>query len=252
MANLSLSKLILVTALAAVCLLLVVAFFLVYFTDDGPQPIELTTGSPANTLQVPAPTSEATSSSETGQPESTAAKGSTQKFRVYIAGAVRRPGVYTMQSGDRLIDVVEAARGATAIADLEAVNLAVRVEDEGYYYIPNKVAKHATDAKPHTHDSTESASRFPPLAADLSTGELPEDSTKEPGQTGVGDTLVNLNTADQAKLETLPGIGPVRAQAIIGYRDQNGPFPSVEEITTVHGIGPGILENLRHLATVDP
>ena len=252
MANLSLSKLTLVTALVAVCLFLVVAFFLVYFTDDGPQPIELTTGSPASTPQVPVLGTKEASSSEKVQPESAASKGSTQKFRVYIAGAVRRPGVYTMQSGDRLIDVVEAARGATAIADLEAVNLAVRVEDEEYYYIPNKVAKHATDAKPHTHDPTESPSRFPPLAADLSTGELPEDSTKEPGQTGAGDALVNLNTADQAKLETLPGIGPVRTQAIIAHRDQNGPFPSVEEITAVHGIGPGILENLRHLATVDP
>ena len=250
MANLSLSKLMVVTGLVAVCLFLVIAFFLVYFSDGGTQPIELTAGSPANTLQVAAPESEATSTSETGQLESAAGKGSTQKFRVYIAGAVRRPGVYTMQSGDRLVDAVEAARGATAIADLEAVNLAVRVEDEGYYYIPNKAPKPVTDAQPHTHDPPESDPSFPPLAADPSTGTLPKDSSKDPGQNEAGDALLNLNTADQAQLETLPGIGPARAQAIIAYRDQNGPFTAVEEITAVSGIGQGILGNLQHLVTV--
>ena len=63
--------------------------------------------------------------------------------------------------------------------------------------------------------------------------------------------LVNLNTATQSDLESLPGIGPARAQAIIAFREQNGFFVAVEEITAVSGIGQGILDNLQGLITVD-
>ena len=246
----SLSKLILVTALAALSLFLIVVFFLVYFTDDGTQPIELTTNSKADTPQVPLSGTGETSFSETGQPENTPAKGSTRKLRVYIAGAVGHPGVYSMQVGDRLVDVVEAAKGATAMADLEAVNLAVRVEDEGYYFIPDKEPKPATDARPQVQPASEPTPRVPVLAADPSTGELPAASKDATEESQPGQELVNVNTADQAKLETLPGIGPARAQAIIAYRDQNGPFSAIEEITAVSGIGQGILENLQQLVTV--
>ena len=62
---------------------------------------------------------------------------------------------------------------------------------------------------------------------------------------------VNLNLATQEQLESLPGIGPARARAIIAYRDQSGPFASIDEITAVSGIGQGILNNLQGLITVD-
>ena len=153
-----------------------------------------------------------------------------------------------------MVDAVAAAGGPAEGADLEAVNLALRIRDEGYYYIPSK--PEPVSQASEKGDSTEvqqdvlATLPVPPLAADSLSGQMPaardEASTAEDAPT----PPINLNTADQAELETLPGIGPVRAEAIIAYRDQHGPFAAVEELTAVSGIGQGILDNLRHLVTV--
>lgn len=172
-------------------------------------------------------------------------------LRVYVAGAVSRPGVYELAAGDRLVDAVEAGGGAAADADLEAVNLAVRVEDEGYYYIPVKVSPREVEAGPAGAVAEGvKDERFPPLAIHFA-GDEPSPSDEEvetPGDESGG--LIDLNRASQSELETLPGIGPARARAIIAFREQNGPFVAVEEITAVSGIGQGILDNLRGLITV--
>jgi competence protein ComEA len=146
--------------------------------------------------------------------------------RVYLHGAVQSPGVYPARPGDRLADVLRAAGGPAADADLAAVNLAQRLRDEGYYYIPR-------------------AGETPPpvtTSGDDSNSALPS---------GSGDNgLINLNTASAAELTTLPGIGEVRARAIVAHREQHGPFTSVEQVMNVSGIGSGIYESIRDLATV--
>ena len=130
---------------------------------------------------------------------------------VYVSGAVPNPGVYSLQEGDRLVDTIEAAGGPTAEADLDWVNLAARVRDEGQYHIP-KVGE------------TEST---PALGSD--TGKL------------------DLNTASAMELEDLPNIGETRARAIVQYREEKGGFTSVAELTSVPGIGSGILESIKDL-----
>ena len=154
------------------------------------------------------------------------------ELKVYIAGAVRYPGVYRLQPGDRLEDALAAAGGGDEEADLEAINLARRVEDEAYYHVPRL----GETPRPPVEEAAS-----PVLGKAAST----ENATSSEG-------LVNLNTAPRQLLETLPGIGPVRAQAIIDDREQNGLFQSVEEITRVPGIGSAIYNSIRPLVTAGP
>ena len=236
-----------IAVLFALGVALVAAFFLVYFEGDDTQAVELT-------APVPDASEGAESSSldnPVGEPVSPedSLEDSTPELRVYVAGAVRQPGVYPLSGGDRLVDAVEAAGGAADDADLEAVNLAMRVVDEGYYYIPAKAAQPVSDANQETTATVTPMPRFPEAATNRPTTESP-DETEETGDDGKPARLVDLNTATQSELETLPSIGPARGRAIIAYREENGPFAAVEEITAVSGIGQGILDNLQGLVTV--
>ena len=163
----------------------------------------------------------------TGGSSAPAPKLPPEDIQVYISGAVRDPGVYPLQSGDRLVDALEAAGGTIEGADLDRVNLALRVLDEGYYYISKE-------------------GETPPLAATDTSAPAP--GALQGNQTDGG--LVNLNTASADVLSTLPGIGPVKAQAIVSYRQQNGPFASIKEITAVDRIGSGTYEKIRDLVSV--
>ncbi len=154
------------------------------------------------------------------------------QFLVYVNGAVETPGVYALFAGARVVDAVAAAGGATPQADLTGINLALRVEDEGYYYIPRQGETPPPVASPVSQTSGEE---------EVAVAEM----------SGSGRALINLNTASTQELLALPGIGQVRAQAISDYRAQNGPFAAVEDITKVHGIGSGIYEQVRNLVTVD-
>ena len=239
-----------IAALALLSGLLLVVFLFVYFSGDDGNVVELTA---ADRVVTGDPTHEPLASPySTGATVATAATGDDKlgPIRVYVAGAVQKPDVYPMQDGDRLVDVVEAAGGARAEADLEQVNLAIRVKDEGYYFIPYQDPASPADAVEDEQQGNDAPNAIPALAADLSTGELPSEPTSDAEDSGEASGLVNLNTATQAQLESLPGIGPARAKAILTYRDQSGPFQSIDEITAVSGIGQGIFDNLQNLITV--
>lgn len=141
---------------------------------------------------------------------------------VHITGAVPRPGVYALPEGSRVQDAIAASGGFLAEAQKTDINLAALLIDGEKLDIP----------------FIEGAS--PVLAT--------------PGPTVVAATteLININTASQAELETLPGIGPTTAQMIISYREQNGDFVSIEEIINVSGIGPGLYDRIKDLITVGP
>ena len=140
---------------------------------------------------------------------------------VDVTGAVRRPGVFEFQAGDRVIDAVQRAGGALEKADLTLLNLAAPLTDGQQILVPKKGA---------------TVSGVPPVG----TGTVP-------GTTGA---LININTADEATLETLNGVGPVLAAAIMQYRTEHGPFASVDQLDEVSGIGPATLEDLRSQVTV--
>jgi competence protein ComEA len=142
---------------------------------------------------------------------------------VYISGAVLRPDVYRVPAAARVKDVVLAAGGLAADADVGRVNLAEHVADAQHIHIPRE-----GEAEP-----------APALAYD---------NTEPVGQ----GALINLNTASAAELDDLPGIGPALLQRIEEYRTTNGPFQSVEDLRKVKGIGPALFAKIAPLVTVGP
>ena len=143
---------------------------------------------------------------------------------IYLVGAVKTPGVYTMPAGSRLQDAVQAAGGFLAEANSGAVNLAALLADGERIVIP--------DINPSNTAASDS-------------GLLPERSAELDVL-----NLVNLNTASQTELELLPGIGPKTAQKIIEFREINGPFSSIEAILDIPGIGEKTLSEIKDLITV--
>jgi competence protein ComEA len=139
---------------------------------------------------------------------------------VSVDGAVTRPGAYDLPGGARVRDAIAAAGGPSAAADLRNVNLAHRLRDEEKVVVPSRVAE--------------------PTRAPASSG------TRAP----VSAVAVNINTATASQLEALPSIGPVLAGRIIAYREEHGPFQSVDDLAKVDGISRRIVEQLRPLVTV--
>lgn len=136
--------------------------------------------------------------------------GSSGEVYVHVLGAVANPGLYVLDLDSRLVDAVAAAGGTTDDADLTAINLA-RVLSDGEQIIVPTIGQAAAEA----------------------------------GSSIPGDDRVDLNTADQAALESLPRIGPALAERIIAWREENGRFASVDDMLAVPGIGEKLLAGIR-------
>jgi len=134
---------------------------------------------------------------------------------VDVAGMVHEPGVYDFVLGDRVIDAIERAGGARKGADLSALNLAAPLADGTQSLWPEGGASACGAAS---------------------------------GTTAGG--LININSADATELEELSGIGEVLAAAIVSYREEHGPFASIEDLMDVSGIGPATLEEIRDHVSV--
>ena len=157
------------------------------------------------------------------------------QLKVFVSGAVAQPGVYSFQEGDRLQEAVHSAGGLLPDADASTVNMAALLEDEQHYHLPLIEETSTIDASESSHSTTTAKDTSP-------TPDVTAPSTDNP---------IDINAASQARLQMLPGIGEVRAEAIIQFRKTYGPFGETSEITSVPGIGPATLENIRHLITVD-
>jgi competence protein ComEA len=156
---------------------------------------------------------------ETAGPQATAPEPPAEVV-VDVVGAVATPGLYRLPDGSRVADAVSLAGGATRRAELAGVNLAAPLVDGTQIVVPRK------------------GEVAPPVAAGA-----PSSS----GGAGSPAGPIHLNTATAEELETIPGVGPVTAQRIIDFREQNGPFRSVDELDAVSGIGPKRLEQMREL-----
>ncbi len=157
-----------------------------------------------------------------------------QEIKVHVAGAVRKPGVYQLLSGDRVNDAVQLAEPLTK-ADLNTIPLARVMVDGETIYVPA---------------IGENVQENPPRSAMSTPKTTPATANTPAGSSGGGGGKVNLNTADSAQLDqALPGIGPALAQRIVDYRTQNGPFRSPDEIKKVSGIGDKKYEQLKDLIT---
>jgi competence protein ComEA len=142
--------------------------------------------------------------------QSSDSENQASKIYVQVTGAVNQPGVYQLKNDSRGIDAVNAAKGLTAEADGEAVNLATKLKDGQKLNIPTKT----------------------------------QTQQNQSGGTTAGGTI-NINTASKEELMTLPGIGEVLAQNIIDYRTKNGAFSDPSEIKNVNRIGDKLYEQLK-------
>lgn len=151
---------------------------------------------------------------------------------VHVIGAVPRPGLYEFVEGARVQDAIDAAGGLLSSANVDSINLAALLEDGQQLNIPYNAG-----AEPAESFSTEEELVLP-------TEEASENSDVE------NTELININTASLEELDSLPGIGPTIAQRIIDYRNENGPFNTIEDIQNVSGIGPSTFEEIQDLITV--
>ena len=142
-----------------------------------------------------------------------------KEITVYISGEVKKAGIVILKSGDRLATAVEKLGGTTNKADLNKVNLAMKVEDEQHYIIP-KIGEEVSE------ESVEVTNK--------------EVSSQE-------SSKININTATIEELDTLPGVGEAIANKIVNHRSENGEFKTVEEIKNVNGIGDKKFENIKEL-----
>ncbi|MDY6846451.1 MAG: helix-hairpin-helix domain-containing protein [Chloroflexota bacterium] len=146
---------------------------------------------------------------------------------VHIEGEVNLPGVYSLYPNSRLEDLISLAGGLTGNADQKQVNLALLVRDGDYIFVPGIDQEIPSIARNAPNN----------LSAD---------------QDNLYDYPLNINEADQAALETLPGIGPAKAADIIDYRTMIGAFTNLEELLDISGIGPTTLEALRDYLICEP
>lgn len=160
-------------------------------------------------------------------------------LRVYVSGAVTDPDVYELPPGSIIKDAIEAAGGVTSKDGLECINLALPVADSQHIYVPKRCEETPTVSLP-TVPSVTVASLLPQPTMSPPTTPSAMLSVEAGGK-------VNINTASQSEIETLPGIGPSRAQDII----ENRPYHSIEEIKKVPGIGEGTFQKIKDLITVE-
>ncbi|MFJ5747544.1 helix-hairpin-helix domain-containing protein [Peribacillus frigoritolerans] len=148
-------------------------------------------------------------------------------IKVDVKGAVKSPGIFTAQAGDRVIDLISAAGSFTEKADTDKVNFAQIIEDQMVIYVPEIGEEDKGDLE------------------NIQVGTSGDAITK-----GTSGGLVNLNTATQEDLQTLTGIGPSKANAILEYRETIGKFKEVDELKQVTGIGDKTFERLRDSISV--
>ena len=164
------------------------------------------------------------------QEEMTKEEYSDETILVHVSGAVKKEGVIELKINSRISDAIEKAEGIREDACIEDINLAYKLEDGMKIHIPTKQEKE--EKKEEEYVTTLSG---------IHTNQ--EETEKK-------DTKVNINTATQTQLETLPGIGPSTAMKILDYRKEKGKFTKIEEIKEVGGIGEAKFNKIKDLITI--
>jgi competence protein ComEA len=164
-----------------------------------------------------------------GEPIKLVSQPTPANITIFVTGAVKDPGIYSLPYNSRAVEAVEAAGGMLANADYTTINLAARVKDGDKLLIP--------------YEATPVPERMEVIPSEISTVSRPTPSPERP---------LNINTALVDELDLLPGIGPSKASAIVAYREKHGDFKRKEDIQNVSGIGPAIFEQIKELITIEP
>ncbi|MCD8200101.1 MAG: helix-hairpin-helix domain-containing protein [Coriobacteriaceae bacterium] len=168
-----------------------------------------------------------------------------ESVTVDVGGAVRHPGVYVLDAGQRIDDALDAAGGTKKDAAVSVINRALELEDGAQIYVPTKKqvwsGRYRKLLEAGTVASFGSVTAGTPQTAgassDSTAGTGSTSSSGSSGAAGESDTLININTADESELQQLSGIGEVLSAQIVSYREENGNFSSIEDIKNVSGIG---------------
>mgnify|MGYP004512796051 FL=1 len=158
---------------------------------------------------------------------------SNKEITVYVSGEVNKSGVVTLKEGDRLAVAVEKLGGTTKKADLNNINLAIRVKDEEHYIIP-KIGEAKQEELKDVNNTK-----------DIENAEIKNENTAK------DSSKININTATLEELDKLPGVGEATANKIISHREENGQFKNIEDIKNVNGIGDKKFENMKELICVN-
>jgi competence protein ComEA len=175
---------------------------------------------------------------------------------VSVRGAVESPGVYEFTAGGRVKDLVARAGGTVPEADISDINLAAPLLDGTTLHVPRRATGTIANGRLVVRGGTSEGAANPPEYT-ISRWRPPEPASLGPNSAGAGAPfdavpgLININTGSQKELDSLPGVGPVTAAAIMEYRRKQ-PFRTVEDLIQVRGIGPRKMEALRPLVTVGP
>lgn len=156
-----------------------------------------------------------------------------KKITIFISGEVKSPGVVELYSEDRLMDGVKKCGGVTDEADMNRINLAMKISDEGHYIIP-KIGEDIENVKDKGKETVNQ------------TQNLNDDKSEQNKE----NNKININNASLLELDSLPGVGEVTAQKIIDYREENTKFKSIEEIKNVKGIGENKFNNLKDYISI--
>ena len=151
---------------------------------------------------------------------------------VHIIGEVKKEGIVSLKEGDRVIDAIKKAGGETKNADLSQVNLAYILSDGQKIYIPSKNEK------------------IDNFVISSNEAEIIDNKGNKNSESSNMSSKININTATESQLDTLPGVGPSTAMKIIEYRNTNGKFKKIEDIKEVKGIGEAKYEDLKNYITI--
>ena len=156
------------------------------------------------------------------------------KIIIYITGEIQKEGVYELKENSRVLDAIEIAGGLKENANIEDINLAQILEDESKIYIPNKNDENIKNDNQNNIDNISKNTT---------------ETIKKDGSI-IKSEKININTASQTELETLPGIGPSTALKIVNYRKEKGKFKNIEDINNVSGIGESKFSKIKDLIKI--
>ena len=176
-------------------------------------------------------------------------KEDTDKIIVHVSGAVNKEGIVELEENSRISDAIDKAEGLKENADTKNINLAFKLEDGMKIYIPTiGESREQNEQNGQSQNQTlmDETSKY----VTSSSGVVQEEQTNGQSEQKKNEKI-NINTATQTQLETLPGIGPSTSLKIVNYRKENGKFKNIEEIKEVSGIGDVKYENIKDLICVE-
>lgn len=167
------------------------------------------------------------------------------KIIVHVSGAVNKEGIVELEENSRISDAINKAEGLKENADTKNINLAFKLEDGMKIYIPTIGEEIEENEQIQNKNRIDETSKY----VTSSSGVIQDEQTNGQSEEKKNEKI-NINTATQTELETLPGIGPSTSLKIVNYREENGNFKTIEDIKEVSGIGDAKYENIKDLICV--